>query len=100
VLVDLFGREHRKMERVTEIRTKFPVPQVVVSGTDTPYLPLPMPPLRTIAPPDPRPFGLTIEMADDEDGAARTEGIETARDDDTRKHDDDTRKHDDEPPAK
>src|SRR5262249_21464516 len=118
-LIDMFGRERRLRERELEVRTKFPVPQVLVSGGETtPYLPLPMPRLvRPIEPPGPPPSEWTIEMANDEEGtpASRAEITRTTRGDDTRKHDgeaddeetaaaradvtgttrsDDTRKHD------
>jgi hypothetical protein len=89
-LIDMFGRGRRAKEREMEIRTKFPVPQVLVSGGENPR-PLLMPALvRRDQLPDSRPPGWTIEMADDEQTAApRADITETTRDDDTRKHDGD-----------
>lgn len=89
VLIELFGREHRAKERELDIRTRFPVPDVVVSGGAIPYAPLPIPPLvhRPVTSPDLRP-GWTIEVAD-EIAAAPTEITETIHDDDLRKHDGD-----------
>lgn len=78
-LIDMFGRERRAKEREMDIRTKFPVPQVLVSGGDTPR-PLLMPGLvRREQLPDPRPSGWTIELADDEETAAAR--AEPTRDD-------------------
>jgi hypothetical protein len=74
VLIDLFGREHRRRERELDRIIRAPVPQMIVAGGDTPIGPLMMPQLirrdQLLAPPEQKRW--TIEMREP-DGAATRE---------------------------